>query len=191
MITIPQGTNIPTDQGITKTAKIGPKNVKDVPPTANTGLHIVKDDPQTAKDGPKNVEDVPPIANHGPKNAKDVPPIAKRGPKSDKEDPPIAKIGTRSTQMVLITTNTGITKVGPDKIEVGPDKGLDHPTNKGQDHPAGKDPKDSHPIRPQVPQVVNLGPQSAGIVVKKGISIGIALSRKVIVPFDRGLKGKQ
>ena len=176
---------------MTNTTNNGPKNVEDVPPNAEFGHQIVKDDPQTAKIGPKNVEDVPQTAKVGPKNVKDVPPIVRIGHNIAKDDPPIVRIGTRSIKMVLMTTKIGNTKVGPDKREVGPDKGLDHPTNKGQDHPAGKDPKDHHPIRPQVPQVVNLGPQSAGIVVKKGISIGIALSRKVIVPFDRGRRGKQ
>ena len=203
MTIIPQGTNIPTDKGMPQT-EIGPKNVEDVLPTAKTGPHIVKDDPKTAKIGPKNVEDVPPTAKIGHQNVKDVPPtakignqnvedvppIAKIGPKSDKEDPPIAKIGTKSTHMIIIMIKIGITKVGPDKIEVGPDKGLNHPTNKGQDHPAGKDPKDDHPIRPKVHLAIDSSPQSAGIVVKRVIFIEIALNRGVRVPFDKGQRDK-
>ena len=196
MITIPQGTNTPPEEVMPLTTKIGHENVKDVPPIAKIGHLIVKDDPPIVQIGHKNVEDVPPTAKIGHQIVRDDPPIAVTGTQTREDDPlrdvcGMMMININHHMVNIMTNSLGNTKVDPNKAGVGHDKGLDHPTNKGQDHPAGKDPKEDHPIHPKVLLVIDLSPLSAGIAVKRDISIEIALNRKVIVPFDRGPKGKQ
>ena len=203
MITTPQETNIPLDKDSPQIAKIGNKTVKVAPPTDKIGNRTDKVVPQIAKTGNKTVKVAPQIAKIGNKTDKDVPQIAKIGIPTRVVGPNKGQCGTMNTlsnhQVEIMTINIPIMiesktvwiKASPHRELVGiTTNRVGHPTNKDPDQPVGKDPLDDQIIHPKVPMAPNNSAEDAGTVVRQTIFTETAHTRKVTVPFNKGLKGQ-